>query len=97
MYPIVFQALHDTSHSASENVACKVLNLNGDLSTVDENHAEDCAVCDYQFFVNDVPQPSLFVENVEDLSLHYFGFCTSNFSSQVFVLKSPRAPPALGV
>lgn len=96
IYPIVFHVAHFSSHSSDEHSSCQnpTETIDADLSTkVGTNDSEDCAVCDYQFFVNDVPQPQRFLAVVEDLTLHYFIFCTPQYNKQALATKSPRAPP----
>lgn len=98
VYPMVFHVLHLDAHSSSEVSSCQhtSISLEADwTSSLDVDHSEDCAVCDFEFFVNDEPQPVSNVVAVDISNYHYFIYCSSHYGKNTCSTKSPRGPPAL--
>ena len=97
IYPMVFHVMHVGVHSEDAHSSCHDHEserqtewfsiLNGDPS-------EDCAACDYEFSVNDEPQPQLYLADIDVEAIHYFGFGVSEHELELRAVKSPRAPPA---
>ena len=96
IYPMAFGVIHSRSHSTDEFDSAQVLSFlnfyEGD-AVASDLHSDDCAACDFEFFVNDVPQPELAVEEINSHVYHHFLFGLPQYNPKSLSSKCPRGPP----
>lgn len=99
-FPIFFHSLHVAWHHSkgincycTEN-KCSTSNEFSDNVIVKTSNSEEyCPICEYKFSVNNLPDISLFGNNVFKVDSYYKAIVINQFKPCIHSKKAPRAPP----
>ncbi len=100
VFPIIFQSIHIVWHHThavlhNENVSIiENCNIHNNEIVLISDNIEHCAICEYEFSVNNVPNGFyfdtvlLFIKDLVNQNI------VNKALQQIFSFKTPRAPPS---
>jgi len=100
IFPITFQSIHIVwhhSHCISHNATChNVVDCHDYTGTafIHSNSTNHCPICEYQLSINTLPDIPFFEAVIPIICRVFKVLSVTKPHQEVFVLKSPRAPPA---